>query len=337
MLPSAAKMAASAALWEEAAECGVCGSRDWRLAETLCQRRYVSCLGCTVHRLYDRVAEARLDLLYGRGYYSTDDPSPAELAEQLHNPTFAHRRARLDASVTGPDRTFLEIGCGDGNFLAVLRNHRWQVQGQEFSAEAAALVERRHRIPVLTGDIASISPERPYGAIGAYHVFEHVYHPRAWLQRVRQLLRPAGVLHLQLPNGGALTRTLTQRAWAGWVFPEHVYFYSPATLSSLLEGHGFAVLAVTTWDPWHGPGTVSRSLTNLANRARTGRLPWTDTLGVREPAASSAAANGRGRNPLKALARTALEGVSGTLARVEAVVGRGEVVDVIARRRGEPG
>jgi hypothetical protein len=61
-------------LWEEAPECGVCGSAAWRLAWTICDRRSVACAGCGVHRLYDRVAERRLDLLYS-GYYPTADPS----------------------------------------------------------------------------------------------------------------------------------------------------------------------------------------------------------------------------------------------------------------------
>jgi 2-polyprenyl-3-methyl-5-hydroxy-6-metoxy-1,4-benzoquinol methylase len=325
--------ASSSPLWEEAAECGVCGSLEWRLVGTICGRRYVACRHCAIHRLYDRVAEHRLDLLYGGGYYPTADPPSAELEQQLRNPTFAHRRARLESCLEHRERRILELGCGDGNFLAVLRRHGWEVYGQEFSGEAAALVDRRHHISVFTGDLAAVAPPRPFPVVGAYHVLEHVYHPAAWVRRVRGLVEPGGLLHLQVPNGASLTRHLTGRTWAGFVFPQHVYFYTPETLGSLLERSGFSVLTATTWDPWHGPGTVSRSIYNLATRALTGRLPWKDTIDDREqPRTAPPAAQSTARHPWRAVSRALLESASARLARIEAIVGRGAVVDVIAER-----
>jgi 2-polyprenyl-3-methyl-5-hydroxy-6-metoxy-1,4-benzoquinol methylase len=322
----------SSQLWEEAAECGVCGSREWRLVGTICRRRYAACRQCAVHRLYDRVAEHRLDLLYGRGYYPAADLSPSELERQLENPTFGHRRARLQACLARRERRILEIGCGDGNFLAVLRRHGWQVYGQEFSAEAAALVGRRHGISVVTGSLSHVSEAGLFPAVGAYHVLEHVYHPAAWLRRVREFLEPRGLLHLQVPNGASLTRYLTGQTWAGFVFPDHVYFYTPTTLASLLERFGFSVLTATTWDPWHGPGTVARSITNLGKRVLTGRLTWTDTIGDHEQPPPAPAAHPAPRNRWRAVPRAILEAASGKLARLEAIAGRGDVVDIIAER-----
>jgi len=286
-----------------------------------------------VHRLYDRVAEHKLDLLYGGGYYPTADPAAAELDQQLRNPTFPHRRARLEACLRGRERRILELGCGDGNFLAVLRRHGWEVYGQEFSAEAAALVDRRHHISVFTGDVAGVTPARPFPVVGAYHVLEHVYHPADWVRRVREIVEPGGLLHLQVPNGASLTRQLTGQTWAGFVFPEHVYFYTPDTLGSLLERSGFSVLNATTWDPWHGPGTVSRSIYNLATRAVTGRLPWTNTIDDHEPPRPApAAGQSTASHSWRAVARALLENGSAGLARVEAIVGHGAVVDIIAQR-----
>src|SRR4051794_35190268 len=51
--------------WEEVPVCGVCGSPAWRPAGAVCQRRFAVCLECGVRRLYDRVAESSLGLLYG--------------------------------------------------------------------------------------------------------------------------------------------------------------------------------------------------------------------------------------------------------------------------------
>src|SRR5687767_15419370 len=147
---------ARAGLWEEATRCGACGSRRHRFARSIDTRRFAICLDCHVERLYDRVAEHRLDLLYGN-YYPSADPSPAQLERQLANPTFALRCRRLESVLGGRDRRILEIGCGDGNFLAILRRAGWDVHGQEFSAATSATVERRHGIPMITGPFESVS------------------------------------------------------------------------------------------------------------------------------------------------------------------------------------
>lgn len=329
-----------AALWETVPECGVCRSTAWRAAGEVCGRRLAACAGCGVVRLYDRVAEDRLHLLYA-GYYPAADPSPAELDRQLANPTFAHRRRRLEARVDARHRRILEIGCGDGNFLAFLRRAGWTVHGSEFDARTAEMVLRRHGIRLFTGDVAG--GEVPEGAlfpvIAAYHVLEHVYHPARWLRGVRRLLAADGVLHLQVPNFASLTRRLTGAAWASLMFPQHVYFYTPRTLAELLRREGFRVESATTWDPWHGPGTVAGSALNALHRLRTGRIPWTDALpggdaedGGPAPYRASTPA-GRGAMPARRprLARRVVDALAAPLARAEAAARLGAVVDVVAR------
>ena len=270
---------ADSALWEEVRECGVCGSPRWGAAGEVCGKRYARCDGCGVVRLYDRVAVDQLHRLYA-GYYPGADPSPDELRRQLDNPTFAHRRRRLEAAVPAARRRIFEVGCGDGNFLAYLRGHGWQVHGSEYDPETVALVRRRHGIELFAGDVADAVPAgAPFQVAAAYHVLEHVYQPAEWLAAVRRMLEPGGVLHLQVPNHGSLTRRLAGAAWVSVMFPQHVYFYTPSTLAALLRRAGFAPQAVTTWDPWHGPGTVASSLVNQARRMRGGGLPWSDPFG----------------------------------------------------------
>ena len=324
---------ASSELWEEAADCGVCGSSKSRLAWVICNRRFVVCEGCGVHRLYDRVAERRLDLLYA-DYYPEADPSRQELERQLENPTFGYRHQRIEACRETRDRRILEVGCGDGNFLGLMRRSGWEVSGLEFSASTRDLVNRRHDIPVFVGEVASVSIDRPFPVVAAYHVIEHVYHPADWLQHVRRVIEPDGLLHLQTPNVASATRHATGLAWASMVFPQHVYLFAPATLGALLERSGFSVSTMTTWDPWHGPGVVESSLSQAGRRLITGRLPWSDTLGA--PVQNGSVTRETSERPTwQTSARRLLGRVARPLARAEAAIGCGSVVDIIARRREE--
>ncbi len=316
-------------VWEEARECGACGSRASLSAGLVGRRRYVTCAECRVERLQDRVAEDQLGLLYSN-YYVPDDLSPAELEHQLANPTFGHRHRRLEACLGSRTRRLLEIGCGDGNFLASVRRAGWEVEGQEVSADTAAIVERRHGIKIFVGTLEAISAARPFPVVAAYHVFEHVYRPAEWLRRARQLLEPKGLLHLQVPNGASLTRRACGNLWASLRFPRHVYFYDPGTLQALLSRFGFTVLTTTTWDPWHGPGSVAESMGNVVLRVVKGRELWSEASvpGVQSPAAALPPR----RHPMKAIARRGLHAAAEVLARAEALAGRGAVVDIIASK-----
>jgi hypothetical protein len=185
---------------------------------------------------------------------------------------------------------------------------------------------------MITGPLEAVPSDRPFPVVAAYHVFEHIYHPAAWLRSVRELIAPNGLLHLQVPNGASLTRRLSRQVWSALVFPQHVYFYDPRTLPALLTRFGFTVLTTTTWDPWHGPGTVTASVANVAARVLTGRRPWNDIAIERPQSNACPAAPPAARHPLKVMLRSGLERVSAGLARAEAAAGRGAIVDIVARR-----
>lgn len=313
-------------MWEEARVCGVCGGSAAGPAGEMGGHRYVRCRGCRVVRLYDRVAPAQVHRMYS-GYYPEQDPTPEALRAQLDNPTFAHRRARLEQVVPPGRRRIFEVGCGDGNLLAYLRGHGWEVHGSELDAGTAAVVRRRHGIIPFVGDVAEHAPPGgPFPVVAAYHVLEHVYQPAAWLRAVRALLDEEGILHLQVPNFASWTRRLSGVAWASLMFPQHVYQYTPGTLQALLRACGFQPLHTTTWDPWHGPGTVATSVVNVVRRARGNGLPWPAELADPAPPAARTEAP----RPPRA-ARRLLDALAWPLARAEAGTGHGAVVDVIAR------
>ena len=315
--------------WEEASVCDLCGAAEWRPAGSICGRRYGLCAGCGVVRLVDRVAESALGLLYTH-YYNPEELSREALEHQLKNPTFAHRLRRIESTRGSLERRIFEIGCGDGNFLAFMQRAGWTVDGSEFGSESVSLVRDRHGIAITDGDVTKQRPQSaPYPVVAAYHVIEHVYRPAEWLRQVRTLIEPRGLLCLQTPNWRSLTHALTGLAWASMTFPQHVYLFTPTTLSALLSHFGFEVISATTWDPWHGPGTARSSLGSRAKQLATGRLPWTATLGPDGSAAETETSpTVRPRGVSQAVLRVA----GHSLASLESLVGRGGVVDLIARR-----
>lgn len=324
-------------IWEVAEACGLCSSTRNRELFSIHQKRYVSCAECQVARLYDRVAADKLDLIYSDFYASSGIVlSKQQLEVQLANPTFSFRRRRLEAFVPVQQRKIFEIGCGDGNFLGYLQNNDWKVQGSEFGQKTLELIKARHGIEVAVGDFTTL-PIEPGSieVIGAYHVFEHLYEPLEWIRAVRRALKPDGFLHLQLPNFRCLERYLTKDCWNFLSFPQHVYFYSPATLERLLENVGFRPVSTTTYDPWHSPGTTLASARNYARRLLTGRLPWSNTLdkpsSIDDSKAKVVTAAINQKKWTTRLFDTSGKPVAMALARIESLFGFGNVIDVIAR------
>lgn len=314
---------------EHVATCILCGSGSSRELFKVPPFGFRRCLGCGLVRLSPRVSAEDLSNLYddwGREQFAPLD-EPLEL--QLRNPTFDFRAKRLAAYTPGP-RLF-EVGCGDGNFLAFMRSRGWVVSGSEATETAAQTTRERHAIDVHRVEFDSFQmPGGKYEAVGLYHVFEHLYDPRAILEGVRDALAPEGVIHLQLVNHRSIDGRLGGRLWWGLQCPQHTFLYEPRHLRSLLLEHGFRVLSIETYDPWHSPGmmelTLRAVLKRMAQRVRlTPPAPRTSTA-VRAYAAHPE----REEQALARLLSPTVRTVARFLARAESFVGFGNVADVVA-------
>jgi SAM-dependent methyltransferase len=318
-------------LWEVAEECAVCSSSHYKDMFAVHEKSFVKCKNCGVVRLYNRIAEDKLDLLYNSYYQNvTTTPTREQLAKELANPTFAFRYRRLSKFVNSQSPEFFEIGCGDGNFLAYLRAKGWQVSGSEFGKETQDIILKRHNLTIFGEDFTKL-PLVPdsLGVIGAYHLLEHLYRPRQWLQTVHRSLRRGGILHLQLPNIGSWEARFTGSCWGFISFPQHVYLYTSSNLSEFLKSEGFEVISIATYDPFHSPATTLISLRNSLKKGVTGKTSWRNWSpalpGNKENRVASA------KNVTQVFNKIVTP-LTTVLARVESAFGYGNVIDVIAKK-----
>jgi hypothetical protein len=81
--------------------------------------------------------------------------------------------------------------------------------------------------------------------------------------------------------------------------------------------------------PWEA--AVQCGASNVANRLVTGRHSWSEVV-VANSVPSPDGASPRARSPINAAMRTGLDHLSIVLARLEAAMARGAVVDIVAQR-----
>lgn len=146
----------------------------------------------------------------------------------------------------------LDIGCSTGLFLQAAQVKSWQVQGLEYSADAARFAVEQYGLAVTHGSLDDYVPttEPRFDVVTMWDVLEHVPDPRSAVRRVRELLRTNGLLFVKTPNvDGLFPRASLHAARLAnyWPHPEppgHLFQFSKATLSRLVQEEGFHIVAV---------------------------------------------------------------------------------------------
>ncbi len=147
--------------------------------------------------------------------------------------------------------TTLDIGCGCGEVLDVLRSETFACEGVEPSAEATAQA-RAAGHTVHQGTVAELADQADkrgrFTATVMLNVLEHVRDPIGFLQDSLRLLNSDGLLIIRVPNdftpfqAAAWQATGSRRRW--WVArPDHINYFSFASLRSLLDSLGCDVVA----------------------------------------------------------------------------------------------
>jgi 2-polyprenyl-3-methyl-5-hydroxy-6-metoxy-1,4-benzoquinol methylase len=141
----------------------------------------------------------------------------------------------------------LDVGCGRGDYLALMKELGWKVSGVEPDPVAARLARQRLAADVRVGTLEEAGfPGSSFDAVTMGHVIEHVVHPLQTLKRCFELLRPGGRLAVIAPNISSLGHKLYGRSWRGLEPPRHLVLFSPAALKQAVERVGFRVLYLGT-------------------------------------------------------------------------------------------
>ena len=143
-----------------------------------------------------------------------------------------------------PNGRLLEIGCGDGMYLAAMRELGWEVHGIEPDPAAARRAASNAGATIWPGGIETASvPSGAYDAVVALQSIEHVYDPRLFVERAASFLRPGGFLYIATPNFDSLARRRFHEDWLALDVPRHLHLLTPESLRVISETSGLLRLA----------------------------------------------------------------------------------------------
>lgn len=135
----------------------------------------------------------------------------------------------------------LDLGCGDGSFLALARTCGWEVVGLDPDPKAAANAARQG-LTVHEGGIEYFAGQtNQFDVITLNHVIEHVYDPIKVLEACHALLKPGGQLWVETPNIDSFGHARFQQNWRGLETPRHLVLFNQNSLSQAFVSAGFRV------------------------------------------------------------------------------------------------
>ncbi len=147
----------------------------------------------------------------------------------------------------------LDVGCGMGFFLDLMRQAGWDTKGIEPAPEAARHAREKLKLDLYEGTIEEAVLSDSFDAVTLWYVLEHVPNPHEILDRVARLLKPGGLLIIRVPNQNVtIDRILNFLGFQKFFLinpPRHLFDYSPKTLSRFLDQRGFRILSIRNGIP----------------------------------------------------------------------------------------
>jgi SAM-dependent methyltransferase len=179
--------------------------------------------------------------------YTAPDPPPGAIdpTSDAHSSPFYSEYALLKARWIHrlqPSGRLLEIGCGDGHFLAAAKSLGYHVAGVEPHPARAGRVAERLNVQIYCSLLEDL--KLPRGAFDiVYHcdLLSHFADPVRALRRMSGLLAPNGILAFEAGTLGGI-----REFWYEWIgalgFPQHRWLYSEHSLRALLSKAGLKIL-----------------------------------------------------------------------------------------------
>jgi 2-polyprenyl-3-methyl-5-hydroxy-6-metoxy-1,4-benzoquinol methylase len=170
----------------------------------------------------------------------------------------AQRRGRL-----------LDVGCGGGDALVMLRLFGWDVEGTDVD-EASVSLARSRGLTVHHGDLSTLTlGHQKYDVVTMSHSIEHVFDPLGFLRSAFALLKPGGTLVVITPNVNGLLHERHGSNWMNLDPPRHLILFTDSALNRLAREAGFTQTVVKT-------NVRSFSLIDYSSEqiAKHGRYVW---------------------------------------------------------------
>lgn len=196
-----------------------------------------------------------------------------------------------------PPGRLLDVGCGDGGFLAAAGARGWKATGVDYEERMIAL-GRAKGLDAHAQDLSAFLKSRAareFDAITLFDVLEHSPEPRELVAALKPVLKHGGHLAITFPND-------RRPHWFGreeFDYPPHHFTrWTPGVLRGFLQREGFTVVSLRVAGPslrwfsetmfygWIAPAAIAAARRVLFGPESRGTLTDLYSAGAAAPSAA---------------------------------------------------
>lgn len=150
----------------------------------------------------------------------------------------------LRSLITIKGGNLLDVGCGKGDFLSIVKPlgmNCYGVEPNDFDKDFM----KKNKLNIFQGNLneANFLPNF-FDVITMNHVFEHMHQPSKMLKELYRILVPGGTLILATPISNALLFKIFGKFWVQLDTPRHLFIYSVSNLKQYANKVGFEVINI---------------------------------------------------------------------------------------------
>jgi 2-polyprenyl-3-methyl-5-hydroxy-6-metoxy-1,4-benzoquinol methylase len=143
-----------------------------------------------------------------------------------------------------PPGRLLDIGTGGGSFPHVASSRGWKVEGCEPNRWLCEWSHKNYGLPIRPGTVFDQNyPSQSFDVVTLWDVLEHTPDPKKEIAEAHRLLAADGLLVINYPDIGSWIARIMGGSWV-FLLDVHLYYFTRATITRLLEHSGFRVVTI---------------------------------------------------------------------------------------------
>lgn len=231
-------------------ECPVCSGTQFSsfiqcADHTVSQESFsiVRCTGCGFLMTNPRPENADLGKYYKSEQYISHSNTSKGWVNRVYKIARAFTLAQKYRLVKpyASENGLLDIGCGTGAFLDYCAEKGLNVEGVEPDEDARKFAQSEYGFQLKTEDALNDWPDAQFSAITMWHVLEHVPNLSERIAQLKRLLNARGRIFVAVPNHTSADAHHYRQFWAAYDVPRHLWHFSPSTIRTLFNKHGFVL------------------------------------------------------------------------------------------------
>ena len=175
-------------------------------------------------------------------YTVRDEQELIDLYARIASPgiiaVYDEKLEHIERRIPGKGR-LLDFACAAGYLFEQAQIRGWDAHGCDVGVWAGRAAEERGLKNMHIGELKSLGfPDNHFDVVYASQVFEHLLNPMEDLAELTRILKPGGLLYVEVPNYFTLPIILGKDDFMLNEPPQHINYFTPGTMIKMLQNGG---------------------------------------------------------------------------------------------------